>query len=219
MINVNNITIHAGDFTLSDISFEIQSGECMALMGKSGSGKTTIMEAICGLREVSQGTIHIDGENRTYAAPKDKMIGLVPQDNILFTTMTVREHLAYGPRLRKWKKADIKSRVEELAHSLRISNLLERKTHGLSGGEAKRVGIGRAIAAKPSLLCLDESFTGLDEEALSEVASVVKSTIQQEKICTLLITHKRAEAKFMGDVIYEVTVNGLVEKIASQPEC
>jgi molybdate/tungstate transport system ATP-binding protein len=128
----------------------------------------------------------------------------VPQDNVLFPTMTVCEHLAYGPRLRKWKKPEINSRIEEVAAELGITSLLNRLPRGLSGGEAKRVAIGRAIAAKPSLLCLDESFTGLDDETLTEVMEVVKSTIQREKISTLLITHQMKEAQILGDIIYRI---------------
>jgi molybdate/tungstate transport system ATP-binding protein len=204
MICIDNISVRAGSFTLSSISFEIEKGECLALMGKSGSGKTTVMEAICGLRDVISGCINIDGEERTYAAPRDRMVGLVPQDNVLFPTMTVCEHLAYGPRLRKWKKPEINSRIEEVAAELGITGLLNRLPRGLSGGEAKRVAIGRAIAAKPSLLCLDESFTGLDDETLTEVMEVVKSTIQREKISTLLITHQMKEAQILGDIIYRI---------------
>lgn len=213
MICIDNISVRSGSFTLTSISFEIEKGECLALMGKSGSGKSTIMEAICGLREVISGSIYIDGEELTYAAPRDRMVGLVPQDNVLFPTMTVREHLAYGPRLRKWKKPEINSRIEEVAAELGITSLLDRLPRGLSGGEAKRVAIGRAIAAKPSLLCLDESFTGLDDETLIEVMAVVRSTIQRENISTLLITHQMKEAQILGDDIYRIQVDGSVTPV------
>ncbi|MFT5906626.1 MAG: molybdate/tungstate transport system ATP-binding protein [Cryomorphaceae bacterium] len=213
MICIDNISVRSESFTLSSISFEIEKGECLALMGKSGSGKSTIMEAICGLREVIRGSINIDGEELTYAAPRDRMVGLVPQDNVLFPTMTVREHLAYGPRLRKWKKPEINSRIEEVAAELGITSLLDRLPRGLSGGEAKRVAIGRAIAAKPSLLCLDESFTGLDDETLTEVMAVVKSTIQRENISTLLITHQMKEAQILGDDIYRIQEDGSVTPV------
>lgn len=213
MICIDNISVRSGSFTLTSISFEIEKGECLALMGKSGSGKSTIMEAICGLREVISGSIYIDGEELTYAAPRDRMVGLVPQDNVLFPTMTVREHLAYGPRLRKWKKPEINSRIEEVAAELGITSLLDRLPRGLSGGEAKRVAIGRAIAAKPSLLCLDESFTGLDDETLIEVMAVVRSTIQRENISTLLITHQMKEAQILGDDIYRIQEDGSVTPV------
>ena len=213
MTYIDNISVRAGEFILADVSFEIQRGKCIALMGKSGSGKTTLMEAICGLREVMSGSIKIGDVDCTHAAPKDRMVGLVPQDNVLFSTMSVREHLAYGPLLRKWKRADIDARVEEVADELGIKDLLDRQPRGLSGGEAKRVAIGRAIAAKPALLCLDESFTGLDEETLQEVMTVVKATIQREEISTLLITHQISEAKLLGDVIYQIKESGRVEKL------
>ncbi len=204
MICIDNISIRAGEFTISNISFKIPNGKCLALMGKSGSGKTTIMEAICGLREVINGGI-INGEKDiTYAVPRDRMVGLVPQDNVLFPTMTVREHLAYGPLMRKWKKAEVHARVAEVAESLGISLLLDRLPRWLSGGEAKRVAIGRAIAAKPELLCLDESFTGLDRETLVDIMRVLKSTIQREKISTLLITHHQQEADLLADEIYNL---------------
>ncbi len=204
MICIDDISVKAGDFTIKGLSFEIADGKCLALMGKSGSGKTTIMEAICGLREVIAGRIIIDGKDCTYAAPKDRMVGLVPQDNVLFPTMTVHEHLAYGPKLRKWKRAEIDERVQQVAQELGIAHLLDRYPRWLSGGEAKRVAIGRAIAAKPKLLCLDESFTGLDSETLLEVMQVLKKMIGREKISTLLITHHAQEAEFLGDVVYEL---------------
>ena len=204
MICIDNISVRAGGFTISDIGFEIPDGNCLALMGKSGSGKSTILEAICGLREVVAGRILIGGDDRTFAAPKDRMIGLVPQDNVLFPTMTVREHLGYGPLLRKWKRADIATRVDQLAAELGIEHLLERQPRWLSGGEAKRVAIGRAIAANPQLLCLDECFSGLDSDTLMEIMAVLKATIQREQISTLLITHQEREAEYLADSIYKI---------------
>lgn len=207
MIYIDNISVRSGDFIVSDVSFGILNGECLALMGKSGSGKTTIMEAICGLRELTEGKISIAGKDVSKLAPQDRMVGLVPQDNVLFPNMTVREQLAYGPRLRKWQKQDIDKRVLEVAEELKISDLLDRLPRGLSGGEAKRVAIGRAISVKPQLLCLDESFTGLDGETLDEVMTVVKETIRRESISTLLITHQTYEAEKLGDAIYNIIDN------------
>jgi len=164
MIKLSNVCIHSGAFKLSEISMGIAKGECAALLGKSGSGKTTIMEAICGLRDVRSGVIEVAGEDVTYRKPAARNVGLVPQDNVLFETMSVREHLAYGLVLRKRKKLEIEARVAELAGLLQIEYLLDRRPRGLSGGEAKRVAIGRAMSSSPKLLCLDESFTGLDTE-------------------------------------------------------
>jgi len=132
MIYIDNISVRSGDFTLSNISFGILTGECLALMGKSGSGKTTIMEAICGLRELVDGKISMGGKDVSKMAPQERMVGLVPQDNVLFPNMTVREQLAYGPRMRKWKKTDINARVTEVAEELKINDLLDRLPKGQS---------------------------------------------------------------------------------------
>lgn len=210
MIRIDKLCIRAGGFSLTDLEMEIPRGQCVALLGKSGSGKTTIMEALCGLREVTSGVIEIEGDDHTYTSPADRNIGLVPQDNVLFLTMTVRDHLAYGPMLRKWSKEDIELRVNEVASALKIDHLLDRKPQGLSGGESKRVAIGRAMAAKPNLLCLDESFTGLDDETRLDVMSVVKAAIQKEGMTTLLITHQKDEVEYMADVRYQIADGILV---------
>lgn len=209
MVLLDNLAVNAGEFSISGVCIEIPKGKCAVLQGKSGSGKTTIMEAICGLREVVSGVIEIQSRDVTHEVPAARNVGLVPQDNVLFQTMTVREQMSYSLVLRKWNKAAMLERVNQLAKSLNIEHLLERKPTGLSGGEAKRVAIGRAMAASPDLLCLDESFTGLDDETREEVMQVVKAAIQKEGVTTLLITHQRQEAEFMGDVSY-VIKDGMV---------
>jgi len=209
MVLLDNVSVHSGAFMIDAVNMEIPAGECVSLMGKSGSGKSTIMEAICGLRTVYGGKITINGEDVTHALPAARNIGLVPQDNVLFPTMTVRENLAYACVLKKnstLTESDIKSRVEEVAESLGIIYLLGRKPKpgSLSGGEAKRVAIGRAITAKPKLLCLDESFTGLDDQTQSEVIRLVKETIYNEGVSTLLITHRQSEADALASMHYHL---------------
>lgn len=176
----------------------------MALLGPSGSGKTTIMEAICGLRAVTHGNILIDSTDITELRPAERQVALVPQDNALFPHLTVGEHLSFGPTIQKWKKSDIKARVEELAEELGITHLLHRKPVMLSGGEAKRVALARALATKPKLLCLDEALTGLDEKTHAATLQVIRSTITREKTTTLLITHSIMEAQALADSILEI---------------
>jgi len=202
MIDVKQLHVVAGEFSITQVNFSIEKGCCGVLMGKSGCGKTTIMEAICGLREVRGGDIFIESRNVTHLQPRDRMVGLVPQDNVLFSTMTVREHIQFALKLRKWTGID--ARVNEVADELGIAHLLDRLPKGLSGGEAKRVAIARAIAPKPDLLCLDESFTGLDDDTRHDVMQVVKNVISHEGVTTLLITHSQGEANFLGDVQYRV---------------
>ncbi|MCP5535973.1 MAG: ABC transporter ATP-binding protein [Akkermansiaceae bacterium] len=201
---ITQLSVRAGEFRLSDVSLAITTGHCGVLMGRSGSGKTTLMEALCGLRKVETGGITLDDQRIDHLRPGERQIGLVPQDTVLFPHMTVREHLEFGPRLQKWQKEEINKRVESLAASLSIIELLDRRPRGLSGGEAKRVAIGRAIAGRPKLLCLDEALTGLDREAHEGMMVLLKDVIQRESLTTLHITHRQEEAEFLGDLNYEL---------------
>ena len=173
-------------------------------MGRSGAGKTTLMEGLCGLRKIEEGKIELDGIDITHLRPGERGIGLVPQDTVLFPHMTVREHLAFGPELLGWEKQMIKERVDTLADSLGIVGLLDRKPQGLSGGEGKRVSLGRAIAARPKLLCLDEALTGLDQETHTSILRLLKDIIAREKFTTLHITHREEEARYLGQRVYRM---------------
>jgi len=204
LLKIAQLSIKSGTFELNSISFEVQTGACVALMGTSGSGKTTIMEAICGLRQITAGQITLDGRDITKLPPGARHVALVPQDNVLFPHLSVRDHLAFGPSIQKWNNSDTQQRVEELAESLGITDLLDRGPGKLSGGEAKRVALGRALATRPSLLCLDEALTGLDDETHAETLNVIKSNISKEKITTLHITHSLREAKQLADQVIQM---------------
>jgi len=199
MINVRDVVISSGDFKLKDISFQIAEGKCLALMGPSGAGKSTIMEAICGLRELVSGEIVIDGENVSSYPPSQRSVGLVPQDNALFPSMSVEEQICYGPRIRQWSEERITEKLKNISEPLGITHLLKRSIYRLSGGEAKRVAIARALAYEPKLLCLDESFTGLDSETQSTVLESVQWAIQNHSMAALFITHQQSEAEMLAD--------------------
>lgn len=204
MLSVRNLTVQAGSFLLKNISMEIPPGACYSLMGPSGSGKTTLMEALCGLRQINQGSIYLNDREITDLRPGERNIALVPQDNALFPHLSVREHLAFGPSIQGWKKLNIKSRIEELAEQLAITTLLNRTPENLSGGEAKRVALGRAIATRPALLCLDEALTGLDDDTYAEILALLQATIADGGLTTLHITHVRAEAKALAENVFEL---------------
>lgn len=200
ILKIHNLTVKVGDFHLDDFSLEVAEGECVALMGPSGCGKTTIVETICGLRnEVVSGRIVLGEIDLMGVVPGGRGVGIVPQDIALFPTLTVREHLEFAPRLRGWKRKEIKRRAEELADDLGLTGLLDRLPEKLSGGEARRVALGRALAVKPKLLCLDEALTGLDERRHQEVLQVVRAMIEKEKVTTLHVTHSREEAEAIAD--------------------
>jgi molybdate/tungstate transport system ATP-binding protein len=212
VIVVRNLVVRAGSFALNGITFQISTGAYSVLMGRTGSGKTTLLEALCGLRRAHSGTIEIMGLDVTKFKPAERGIGYVPQDRALFGTMTVREHLGFALRLRKWEPAAIQRRVHELADLLSISSLLHRKPPGLSGGEAQRVALGRALSFKPRVLIMDEPLSALDDETRQEMCALLKTVREQAPVTTLHVTHNRAEAELLGDKILSIVQGGIVEK-------
>jgi molybdate/tungstate transport system ATP-binding protein len=163
-------------------------------MGRTGCGKTSLLEAICGLRAVASGRISLMGTDVTGRKPNERGVGFVPQDLALFETMTVREHLAFALTIRDWSDAEIKTRVAEMAELLGITPLLDRLPHGLSGGESQRVALGRALSFRPGVLCLDEPLSALDDETRADMYGVLRTVQQRTGVTTLHVTHNRADA-------------------------
>ena len=152
MIELRGASLAAGSFRLDDLDLEVPPGAYAVLMGRTGCGKTTLLEALCGLQPLEAGTLRLGGRDVTDLGPAEREVGYVPQDGALFPTMTVLDHLAFGPRFRGWGKAEILARVYELASALEIEDLLWRRPRGLSGGERQRVALGRALASRPPVL-------------------------------------------------------------------
>lgn len=199
MIHVQGLSISAGTFSLSDVSFTVETGRYAALMGRTGCGKTTILEAICGLRPLRAGHISLMGRDVTHLRPADRGIGYVPQDKALFSTMTVREHLSFALEIRRWAEGEIDARVSELADLLRLSHLLPRRSGDLSGGESQRVALGRALSFRPGILLLDEPLSALDDQTREEMYELLKSVRERTGVTTLHVTHQRGEAERLAD--------------------
>ncbi len=189
---------------MSNVNLEIPSGQYGVLMGRTGCGKTTIIEAICGLKRVSAGTIELMNRDVTRLRPGERGLGFVPQDVALFETMTVREHLAFGPSVHEWPRAEIKQVVEALADELGIVELLDRKPQGLSGGERQRVALGRALALRPHTLLLDEPLSAIDEETREEMCRLLKSIQEHFHVTTLHVTHSSSEAERLADCVFRI---------------
>ena len=211
MIELHQVSIVAGGFSLRDISLKVEDGEYAVLMGKTGSGKTTILESICGLRKVTGGKIVLDGREVTHLPPGKRHTGFVPQDLALFSTMTVRQHLEFGPRRHGFEKGRIAGKVEELSGLLGIGELLGRRTRGMSCGEAQRVALGRALAYEPPVLLMDEPFSALDEWTREEMYALLKEVRASTGVTVLHITHSKAEAEALGDRLFLLESGGLKE--------
>lgn len=199
MIELSGVTIEVGTFVLRDISFRVETGQYAVVMGKTGSGKTTILEAICGLRRIKAGRILIAGIDVTNWAPGDRNVGYAPQDLALFPTYTVRGHLEFGMRLRKCRGSEISTRVSEIASLLQIEPLLERRVRGLSGGEAQRVALGRALTAGPTVLLLDEPLSALDAATRGVAQEMLKRINRQTGVTVLHVTHNQEETDALAD--------------------
>jgi ABC-type sugar transport system ATPase subunit len=185
-------------------------------MGKTGSGKTTIIEALCGLKPVLKGRIHFDGRDVTALPPAARGVGFVPQDGALFSTLTVREHLEFALRVRRWKRDAVEFRVQELAKLLGISDLLRRRPAGLSGGEKQRVALGRALSFEPSVLCLDEPLSALDDPTREEMCELLRSVQARSGVTVLHITHSLDDAERLAEKLL-VLRDGVVEEAPWEP--
>jgi len=173
-------------------------------MGKTGSGKTTILESICGLKHVVSGSITLDGVDVTRMKPAERNIGYVPQDGALFSTMSVRDHLDFALVIRRRPKEEIEKRVTELAELLEITDLLDRSIHGLSGGERQRVALGRALSFHPQILCLDEPLSALDDATRKQMYSLLRHVREHTGVTTIHVTHNLDEAVQLADVAFWV---------------
>jgi molybdate/tungstate transport system ATP-binding protein len=215
MIDVDQLAIRQGAFELADVSLHVPKGQYALLMGKTGCGKTTILEAIAGLRTIASGRIRLNDVEVTYLSPAERNIGYVPQDGALFTTMTVRDNLAFALSLRKLSASTIQERVDQLADWLHLTHLLDRHAVGLSGGETQRIALGRALAMHPSVLLMDEPLSSLDEETRDRMIELLKGLPQKADVTVLHITHSRHEADQLGDLIFRLH-EGRVEEVKPQ---
>jgi ABC-type sugar transport system ATPase subunit len=202
MIKLDAIKLKQGEFALENLTLEVPGGAYAALMGKSGCGKTTVLEIICGLRPVLAGKVYLGDRDVTHLKPAERGIGYVPQDRALFPTMKVRHQLAFSLQLRRRPVEEVAERVDELAQWLEIDHILDRMPDKLSGGESQRVALGRALASKPQLLCLDEPLSALDETLHDDMCSLLSKIHQEAAITILHVTHSRREAERLADQLW-----------------
>ena len=201
-----------GDVTaVDDVSLEIADREFVVLVGPSGCGKSTTLRMIAGLEEISKGDVFIGDRRVNDVPPKDRDIAMVFQNYALYPHMTVYDNLAFGLKLRKFPKAEIRKRVTDAAAILGIEELLERKPKALSGGQRQRVAVGRAIVRQPKVFLFDEPLSNLDAKMRVQMRTEITKLHQRLQATMIYVTHDQIEAMTMGDRIV-VMNHGVVQQ-------
>lgn len=212
-VTFDHITKRFGDvIAVNDLNIEIADKEFLVLVGPSGCGKTTALRCLAGLEDVSEGRILIGDQVVNDIAPKDRDIAMVFQSYALYPHMSVFDNMAFGLKLRKTPKAEIKRRVEEAAHILGIEHLLDRKPRQLSGGQRQRVAVGRAIVREPKVFLFDEPLSNLDAKLRVETRANISKLHQQLETTFIYVTHDQVEAMTMATRIAVIN-KGLLQQI------
>jgi multiple sugar transport system ATP-binding protein len=192
----------------------IEDREFVVLVGPSGCGKSTLLRMIAGLEEITSGEIYIDGKLVNTIAPKNRDIAMVFQNYALYPHMTVYDNMAFGLKLRKFPKDEIRQRVSEAAKILDIMNFLQRKPKALSGGQRQRVALGRAIVRKPKVFLFDEPLSNLDAKLRVQMRIEINRLHHKLQTTMVYVTHDQVEAMTMGDKIV-VLKDGIIQQVDS----
>jgi multiple sugar transport system ATP-binding protein len=209
---------YAGDvLAVNDLNLEIHDGEFLVLVGPSGCGKTTALRCVAGLEEISDGRLLIGDRVVNDVPPKDRNIAMVFQSYALYPHMSVFDNLAFGLKLRKTPRDEIKKRVDEAAEVLGLGALLDRKPKALSGGQRQRVALGRAIVREPQVFLMDEPLSNLDAKLRVETRANIARLHQRLGTTTVYVTHDQVEAMTMGDRI-AVMRDGILQQVGSPQE-
>lgn len=212
-----------GVHAVSGLSFSAVSGETLAILGPSGCGKTTTLRLIAGFEEPDTGTVAIGNESMIGKRPYERNVGLLFQHYALFPHMSVRENVAYGLKYRKWPKAEIASRVDEMLRLVQLEDFGDRRPRQLSGGQQQRVALARVLATKPKLVLLDEPLSALDAKLREELGAELKRILTDVGSTTIVVTHDQDEAMSLADRIIVMNRGGIDQQgspsdIYSRPE-
>ncbi|MGA4323913.1 maltose/maltodextrin ABC transporter ATP-binding protein MalK [Ectopseudomonas hydrolytica] len=201
-VTLRNICKHYdGTAITRNIDLDIEDGEFVVFVGPSGCGKSTLLRLIAGLEEISSGELLIDGQRVNDLPPKDRSVGMVFQSYALYPHMTVAENMAFGLKLAKIGKAQVRSKVEEVSRILQLDALLERKPKDLSGGQRQRVAIGRTLVREPKVFLFDEPLSNLDAFLRVQMRIEISRLHQRLKSTMIYVTHDQVEAMTMADKI------------------
>ncbi|MCB1713733.1 MAG: ABC transporter ATP-binding protein [Candidatus Competibacteraceae bacterium] len=212
-VQLNDVWIRFGSFVaVRDANLIIEGGEFFSFLGPSGCGKTTLLRAISGFQEPSQGRIMIGGENMAGIGPNKRPTALIFQNLALFPLMTVWENISFALEVRGASKAERRKKADELLELIALPGQGEKKVHELSGGQRQRVAIARALAAEPKVLLLDEPLSALDLKLRQHMRTELRAIQQQVGITFIYITHDQGEALTMSDRV-AVMSSGIIEQV------
>ncbi|WP_165997558.1 ABC transporter ATP-binding protein [Bacillus sp. Cs-700] len=222
-VTLSNITKQFGDVTaVKELDITIKEGEFFTFLGPSGCGKTTTLRMIAGFYYPSAGKVKFDDRDMTTVSPEKRNTGMVFQNYALFPHMTVFENVAFGLKVRKVNKAEVKRRVEDVLEKVRLKPFIERQVSQLSGGQQQRVALARALVIEPDILLLDEPLSNLDARLRDEMRNEILRLQREYGITTIYVTHDQVEALTMSDRIAVFNVGncqqiGTPTEIYNQP--
>ena len=217
-IVARNVTKRFGEFAaLEDVSVEVKTGSLTALLGPSGSGKSTLLRVIAGLETPDAGSVFIGDTEVTGRAPQDRGVGFVFQHYAAFKHMTVYDNVAFGMKIRKRSRAEIRARVGTLLELVQLEGLAARFPAQLSGGQRQRMGLARALAVDPEVLLLDEPFGALDARVRTELRLWLRRLHDETHTTTVIVTHDQEEAMEVADEVV-VMNRGRIEQVAGPRE-
>jgi iron(III) transport system ATP-binding protein len=206
-----------GATALDDVGLDIHEGEFVCFLGPSGCGKTTLLRIVAGLEVPDAADIRIAGRNLADIPARERNFGIVFQSYSLFPNMPVARNIGYGLECRKWRRADIRTRVDEMLALVNLAEHAGKLPHQLSGGQQQRVAIARALAPKPAVLLLDEPLSALDAKVREELRTEIKDLQSRLRITTIMVTHDQHEAMEVADRIV-VMNRGRIEQIGRPVE-
>jgi sulfate transport system ATP-binding protein len=217
-IELRNISKKFGEVAaVRNVTFQVNEGELMALLGPSGGGKTTVLRMIAGLEMPTSGDVLIRGKRVNDLSVQERNIGFVFQNYALFKNMNVFKNIAFGLKIKKWKKADIEARVCELLELLGLQGMEKRYPHQLSGGQRQRVAIARALAPNPGVLLLDEPFGAVDAKIRQELREWLVRLHHELNVTTIFVTHDQEEALELSNRIV-IFSRGMLEQVGTPRE-
>jgi sulfate transport system ATP-binding protein len=212
-IAVRHLSKRYGTFqAVDDVSFDVPAGQLVALLGPSGSGKSTILRIIAGLETAERGSVELTGEDATAIPIQRRGVGFVFQHYALFRHMTIRDNIAFGLKVRKLPKAEIRARVDELLNLVQLTGYATRYPSQLSGGQRQRVALARALAPRPKVLLLDEPFGALDAKVRDELRTWIRRLHDEVHVTSLFVTHDQQEAFEVADQVV-VLNRGRIEQM------